>query len=149
MHSSEKVGIPLIWSVLFINEMIFPVSNSTCSHNDAWHRLFAGDGSRRVGILRHLQMKMQRAKWLSTKRIPRAQVETICIRQISSKAIIISFASQLCFPLREKCEHSQMPFIQQRYFVPFTFSAWEKKGENGWEDTKGICIVSFYSKQGM
>lgn len=47
-----------------------PLGNSTCSHDDAWYRLFAGDGSGHVGILRHLQMKMQRTKWLSTKRIP-------------------------------------------------------------------------------
>lgn len=42
----------------------------------------------------------------------RAQVETICIRQIFTGAIIIS--------------HFQRPFIKQRYFVPLISSAGKK-----------------------
>lgn len=48
-------------------------------------------------------MKMQRAKRLSTQTDPdTAQVETICIGQIFTEAIIISFAFTLFFPLRER-----------------------------------------------
>ncbi len=113
---SEKVGIPvmvkkeqsLTTSVRFnLISLIYksnrpPLGNSTCSHNDAGDRLFAGDGSGCVGILRHLQMKMQRAKWLSTKQIP-VQVEKIRSRRIFTGAIIISFPLELFFPLRGKC----------------------------------------------
>ena len=91
-----------------------PLGNSTCSHNDPRHRLLAGDGSGRVGILRHLQMKMQRTKWLSTKMEHR--LRQYVSGKISAEAIIISFAFKLCFPLRRKCEHFQIPFIKQRYF---------------------------------
>lgn len=42
-----------IYDLMQTNEQphAYPLGNTTCSDNNAWYRLFAGDGSRCVGIL--------------------------------------------------------------------------------------------------
>lgn len=51
-------------------------SYRTCGNNNSWYRLFAGNGSRCVGILWHLQMKMQRTERLRTAQYSTPEIET-------------------------------------------------------------------------
>ena len=43
------------------------LSNCTCGYDDPRCQVFAGDAPGGVGVLRHLQVQMQRTKWLTAE----------------------------------------------------------------------------------
>ena len=63
------------YEVFFAKEYLFMsnskrkmiLSNCTCGYDDPWCQVFAGDAPGGVGALRHLQVQMQRTKWLTAE----------------------------------------------------------------------------------